>query len=415
MEKKVDIKKNVLLNTVGSVFYCACQWILTVLVVRLDSLESSGYLSLAMTTSSSFSAISLFGMRNFQVSDVNEEYSSSEYYGSRIVTCFVAQITCMLYAAVMTESSNNFWGITLFMLVRIAEAFADVFHGINQKHDRYDLIGLSYILRGIFTVISFAIVLSVTHDLVVTLLIMAVLNLVVVVVFDRMATGKLENIKPKVFNKHIYKLIITCVPLVVFTFLLNMENLIPKNLLESLYGADELGIYASIASPTLVIQVMASVIFNPFLPGFTKLYKDGKIEEFKKTFHRILLALAGMGIVAIIVGKIVGRFGLKILFGEMILEYYYLFIPIVWCTILTAMVWIISSIVIAIRQIKSLLIGMVFDFSLCAAIATPLVKHYDKNGVSIVQIISYTVLIIYMIFICEITTNREQRKRGKEV
>lgn len=413
MEKKVDMKKNVLLNTVGSVFYCACQWILTVLVVRLDSLESSGYLSLAMTTSSSFSAISLFGMRNFQVSDVNEEYSSGEYYGSRIVTCFAAQIMCMLYAAVMTESSNNFWGITLFMLVRLAEAFADVFHGINQKHDRYDLIGISYILRGIFTVLSFATVLSVTHNLVITLLIMALLNLVIVVAFDRMATGKLENIKPKVFNKHIYQLIITCVPLVIFTFLLNMENLIPKNLLENLYGADELGIYASIASPTLVIQVMASVVFNPFLPGFTKLYKEGKIEEFRKTFHRILLALLLMSVVAIIGGKLIGRLGLRILFGEMILEHYYLFVPIVWCTILTAMVWIISAIVIAIRQIKSLLIGMVFDFSLCVAIATPMVERYGKNGVSIVQIIVYAVLILYMILICEFSINREQKKRSK--
>ena len=413
MEKKVDMKKNVLLNTVGSVFYCACQWILTVLVVRLDSLESSGYLSLAMTTSSSFSAISLFGMRNFQVSDVNEEYSSGEYYGSRIVTCFAAQIMCMLYAAVMTESSNNFWGITLFMLVRLAEAFADVFHGINQKHDRYDLIGISYILRGIFTVLSFATVLSVTHNLVITLLIMALLNLAIVVAFDRMATGKLENIKPKVFNKHIYELIITCVPLVIFTFLLNMENLIPKNLLENLYGADELGIYASIASPTLVIQVMASVVFNPFLPGFTKLYKEGQIEEFRKTFHRILLALLLLSVVAIIGGKLVGRLGLRILFGEMILEHYYLFVPIVWCTILTAMVWIISAIVIAIRQIKSLLIGMVFDFSLCVAIATPMVERYGKNGVSFVQIIVYAVLILYMILICEFTINREQKKRSK--
>ncbi len=410
MEKTVNMKKNVLWNTVGSVFYCACQWLITVLVVRIDSFETSGYLSLAMTTSSSFSAISLFSMRHFQVSDVNEEYSSREYYGSRIITCFIAQIACMIYAINVSKSSYNFGCITLFMLVRVAEALVDVFHGINQKFNRYDLIGKSYIFRGILTVISFAIGLFTTHNLIFTLLIMAVLNLFVAFVFDRVNTGKLENIRPIIFDRHVYKLIITCVPLVVFTFLLSMENLIPKNLLESIYGADELGIYASIASPTLVVQVMASVIFNPFLPRFTKLYMAGKLETFRKMFHRILSALASMSIIIIIGANLVGRLGLKILFGDMILEYYYLFTPIVWCTILTAMIWIISSIVIAIRQIKSLLIGIVIDFVLCVAIASPLVEQYDKNGVSIVQIISYVILVIYMIIICELTIIRKQRK-----
>lgn len=413
MKKENDIKKNVLLNTIGSVFYCACQWLLTILVVRLDSLETSGYLSLAMTTSSSFSAITLFGMRNFQVSDVKEEFSSKEYYGSRIITCTISLIACMLYAAVMTESFYNFGCITLFMLIRLAEGFADVFHGINQKHDRFDLIGTSYILRGIFSVLSFTVGLVLTHNLLVTLLVMAILNLLIIVIFDRWKTGELEDIKPVVWSKHIVKLLIGCVPLVIFSFLLSMENLIPKNLLEKMYGANELGIYASIASPTLVVQVMATVVFNPFLPGLTKLYTDGKYDKFQKTFHRIMLVLVGMTLVVVFVANLFGRFGLKLLFGKMILEHYYLFNPIVWCTILTAMIWIVSAIVIAMRQIKSLLVGIVVSFGLCISIAQPLIEQYGKNGVSIVQIIAYAVLIVYMVVICEVKIIREKRGATK--
>lgn len=408
METRNNIKKNVLLNTIGSVFYCACQWVLTVLVVRLDSLEASGYLSLAMTTSSSFSAISLFGMRNFQVSDVNEEYSAKEYYGSRIITCTIAQVACMIYAAFMANSFYNFACVTFFMLIRIAEGFVDVFHGIDQKHDRFELIGTSFILRGCLTVASFAIGLILTNDLSITLLIMAILNLLVAVIFDRVKTRQLENIKPIIFDKHISQLLLRCIPLVVFTFLLSMENLIPKNILESLLGADELGIYASISSPTLVVQVMASVIFNPFLPQFTRLYTERKIEAFSKMFHRILIILSAMMLVVVLGANLVGRLGLRILFGEMILEHYYLFNPIVWCTLLTATIWILSAIVIAIRQIHKLLIGIVIDFILCVSISYPLVEQYGKNGVSIVQIISYVALVIYMIFICENTIIRSK-------
>ena len=65
-------KSNVIWNTVGSVFYSACQWIITIIVVHVATYETAGHLSLAMTMSSSFSAISLFSMRNYQVSDVKE-------------------------------------------------------------------------------------------------------------------------------------------------------------------------------------------------------------------------------------------------------------------------------------------------------------------------------------------------------
>ena len=410
--KQENMKKNVLWNTVGSIFYCMCQWLITVLVVRIDSFEASGLLSLAMTTSSSFSAISLFNMRQFQASDVNEEYSSKEYFGSRILTCITAQAACMLYAAVTSNSMSGYWCIVLFMLVRLAEAFVDVFHGINQKFNRYDLIGKSFILRGVLTIASFTVGLVFTHDMIITLSVMAILNLLVAFLFDGVQTGKLENILP-VISKRVLQLIFTCVPLVIFSFLLSLENLIPKNLLESVHGVEELGIYASIASPTLVVQVMASVAFAPFLPQFIKLYVDGEIKTFRAMFHKILLALLLLALVIIAGAALCGRLGLTVLFGKDILEYYYLFMPIVLCTILTAVIWIISSIVTAMRKIKSLLIGIIVDFGFCLCIARPLVERYDKNGVSIVQIISYSVFVIYMVIVCEISINRAQKLRNQ--
>ena len=47
-----------------SIYLLALQWLLTAIVIRGASYEAGGVLSLAMTTSSSFSAISLFSMRN---------------------------------------------------------------------------------------------------------------------------------------------------------------------------------------------------------------------------------------------------------------------------------------------------------------------------------------------------------------
>ena len=152
MEQTEHMRKNVLWNTCGSVFYSVCQWLLTAIVIRGASYEAGGILSLAMTTSSSFSAISLFSMRNYQVSDLKGEYSTDEYVGSRVITC-IAAFFCCVVTAVYHNSWEQMLCIDAFMLVRVAEGWVDVLHGVDQKYEKYDYIGKSYFLRGIITLV----------------------------------------------------------------------------------------------------------------------------------------------------------------------------------------------------------------------------------------------------------------------
>lgn len=48
------MKKNLLWNTIGTFLYTFAQWVLTVLVVRMDSYEFAGYLAIAITASSTY-------------------------------------------------------------------------------------------------------------------------------------------------------------------------------------------------------------------------------------------------------------------------------------------------------------------------------------------------------------------------
>lgn len=395
------MKKNVIWNTFGSIFYSVCQWLITILVVHLVSYEAAGSLSLAMTTSSSFSAISLFSMRNYQVSDIKGEYSSHIYVGSRIITCFLALVCCFASSFFIGGEKGTVLCINGFMLIRVAEAMVDVLHGVDQKYMKYDFIGKSYILRGLATVITFCLVVKLTGNLELSVLLIAVSNLLLALFYDWRRTNSLEKIKPVLTDPKIKTLLKACFPIVVFAFLLSLENLMAKKVLEIQYGKDLLGIYSSMASPTLVVQVFASVVFNPFLPGLIKRYMDGELEKFNRQLNKTIGMLAVMSVVVTLGGMLLGRLGLTILFGKSILEYYELFLPIVWVTILTAWVWVLYAIVVGMRLIKELLIGIILDFALCAALAWPVLKFLEVNGTSIVQIIALCIYTLYLIFICK--------------
>lgn len=399
------MKKNIIWNTFGSIFYSACQWLITVIVYHVADLNAAGFLSLAMTTSSSFSAISLFGMRSYQVSDVKREYSQHEYVGSRVLTCIVAFVTCAL-ASIWGNNIYQILCIDAFMLIRVAEAMVDVLNGEEQKLDRYDLIGKSYIIRGTATVVIFTVGLMTLKNLMITLFIIAIVNLLIAFVFDWKKTTALEQIKPIIYNKKIRTLLMQCVPIVVFSFLFSLEGLIPKNVLQQLEGTESLGAYSTIASPTLVISVLANVVFNPFLPVFASVYQNGEYNRFLKLLHKVYIALAGLAIVTTIGALLLGRWGLSLLFGSGILKYYQLFMPIVWCTILIAFIWVLSAILIGLRQMKWLLIGMVVDFGICVALVYPIIGSMSQNGVSVVQIIAYAIYVLFMAVVCEFTVRR---------
>ena len=404
-----NIRKNVIWNTAGTMIYCAAQWAITIIVVHMAGYEAAGYLSLAMTTSSTFSVICLFGMRDFQISDVRGEFSPHTYTGSRILTCLAAFVTCSVAAAI---GNTGYQALCIcgFMLIRVAEGMVDVLYGEDQKLDRYDLIGKSFIFRGIGLVVSFVAGMAATKDLLVSILLMAACSLLIAVLFDCRKTASLESIRPVVWSPDVRKLLIHCAPIVIYSFLLSAQNLTAKSVLQQEEGTTILGIYSSMASPTLVVQVFATVAFSPFLPRLSKMIAENRIVSFRRAMRKVYLFYIGLAALVQCGAMVFGRWGLKLLFGESILGYYDSFYPIVWCTILLGCIYTMGAILVALRRIRFLCCGMIGDYLLCLLLAHTCVQRYGMNGASIVQIICFALFIAYAVCVCEGTIVRHLKQ-----
>ena len=97
------MKRNIFWNTFGTVFYGFCTWLITIIVVHIGSFTDAGYLSIAMSTASTWSAVALFAMRNYQITDVEHEYTDSQYVSSRVISCIAAYVI-LVFAAFMSGS-----------------------------------------------------------------------------------------------------------------------------------------------------------------------------------------------------------------------------------------------------------------------------------------------------------------------
>ena len=137
-EKKVSIQKSIIWNSAGSMVYLITQWLISVLVVRLSGVETAGILTLAMSVNNVFYSIAMQGIRNYQVSDMKEKYTSGIYVSSRLIICILSFLVCVGYALIAGYSYGSSLCIVAYCLFKMGEAFYDVRNLAEKMADGLD-------------------------------------------------------------------------------------------------------------------------------------------------------------------------------------------------------------------------------------------------------------------------------------
>ena len=104
---------------------------------------------------------------------------------------------------------------------------------------------------------------------------------------------------------------------------------IPRLVMEKILGGAALGIYGSVAAPTMIVQMGASYVFNPFITLFAEQYSSGNIRDFWKTFRKCMVAILLISVVALGGGKIFGHWGLELLYGDEVAAHEDLLLPLI--------------------------------------------------------------------------------------
>ena len=115
-------------NTWGSVIYLGVQWLQTVLVARFLGFEDAGIFSLAMSVTNIFYALSIYGMRNFQISDIDGKYTASNYVFSRVVTGLVSLVLCSIFVVINGYDFKKAICIIVYMIFKLSETILQFGH-----------------------------------------------------------------------------------------------------------------------------------------------------------------------------------------------------------------------------------------------------------------------------------------------
>ena len=255
-----SLKKNLSWTTAGMVLYNFAIWVLSALTLRMLGATMSGYYAVAMSIGNTLYAIALWGMRSFIVSDQKHEFSYEEYCGARLIGIGVGALGMVAVLLFTHYNSTQILILVLYSVFKFIEACTELMDCFMQEQKQMDINAKSMILRSVLYIALFAGVLKVTGSLAIGLAVIAALALAVFVTFNLRIVKEKISLKGVLFNQQTWKIIKECFPIMMFESLAAAAIAIPRLRYEEIGSLASLGIYTSIYTMVIFLQLVINVL-----------------------------------------------------------------------------------------------------------------------------------------------------------
>ncbi len=407
----LSIRRNMLWNTVGSLVYQGCLWLITILVVILAGYDDSGLLAYAMAIGNIYFPLAIYNMRTIQVSDVDGTYSQQNYVAFRLVTIAIASTLMLVYLGVTATTLSVFVVSICWIIFRSDEAFSNVYYGVEQRHMRMDYIGRSQLIRGLLVLAIFSITLHLTQSVPISILSITAACLCITFLYDKKNAERFSRVSPRITREQVLILLKKCLPSTLTIVVFGAVVTVTRQIYEATCGAEALGIYAAIATPTVLINAMVVFLYNPYLGPMAIAWKEGDIRSITLMIVKMFLLIAFLVIAGCFVCVLWGEPLLSSIYGPSIVPYTYLLIPTVFTIACTASMAFLSDILIVFRKFKIALTGNLISLALAIGTSVLFIGRFGMNGINMTIIFAY-VAGIALFAIALIILLRKCRQQG---
>lgn len=409
----MNSSKNTLYNTYGTFFYFLCQWLITVFVVRIGNYHLAGVFSLVVSITNVFYCISLYGVRNYQVSDIKCEYSDADYFTLRTVTSIIGFVLFFITIKTLHYDFEINSCCIIYMLYKIEEAFSDLLFGFNQKYDKYKNIAISYTLKGVATLVLFIVTLYCTKDLFKTIISNVVVYFTIMFLFDWKNLRKNVSIQFK--TDKIITLLKICFPLMLYICLVPYLNFITRYFVELNYGTNNLGYYSSVTMIVSVLSTLTNSVFVTVIPKISNLYYHKCYNEIRKLNLKTLVVFMLLLVFVMVVAIYIGPFMFKIVFGKEILNYMYLLPLTVLTSFILSLVSFSSSVLISFHKNMTVLLCNLTAIIVCTLTIGEFIKLLGMNGSLMSMFLSLLVSFVLLQINVNNVIKLESRKAKSKI
>ena len=416
--KNID-KSAVFWNMAASMLMAFQSVIILIVIGRTidDNKVTAGIYTFGNTINNMFLSIGKYGMRFFQVSDVDREYNFREYRMSRIITTIAMTVISTVYVLIVANqngySDTKTMTIIWLCLFKLADSFEDVFYGDYQKNKRLDVASKAFALRLLITIALFVIMIIVTKNLLLATAVSTIVTIILLFVLIMLTRDFVCEREPYKMSK-VWKLLVVTLPLCLGTFLTLYISAAPRTAIDRLMDEGDQAIYGYISMPVFVVQLLVLFIFNPMIYGISCLWNENKITEYIKECMKQFGFVLVVTVVCITGAWLLGIPVLSFLYNTDLAPYKTDLMIMMIGSGFLGLAGLLANLLTVMRYQNAILVGYGLT-SVCAFLFAG--KAVEKNGMrGAVNVYLILLIILCLIFVAEFVYGVvKAKKNGREV
>ena len=390
LESRGQLGRDYLWNTAASLMSSLAVVIMGVAIVRSGATDSFaraqyGLFTLALAIGQQYQTVGLYEVRTFHVTDVRRRFDFGTYLSTRLLTCLVmvGLIAYHSWTASTKEPYPAFTVIAAMALLRIFDAFEDVYYSEFQRSGRLDIAGKACFARIVTTTFLWSGLYWFTQDLLTSTLITFAVTCVVLIVAYGLPARGVFPLLPSLNVRGVAGILWECLPLFVAAFLNQYLANAPRFAIHAALGDEELGVFAIIYMPAVAINMLSLFVFRPLLTRMALRWTEGKRGEFFSIVRRGLLTTAGAFAIVAAVTYMIGPPLLTLVFGTDVSGYVGELMVLVLAGALNAASVILYYALATMRRLRAVLAVFVTAGATAYLLAPALTRSLAMMGASL--------------------------------
>lgn len=393
-----NIKKDYLWNSLGSLLQSAISPVLLIVITRLNGIDDSGLFSFALSLSVVFWAVSLWGGRTYQVSDVKREFSSGGYVAVRFVASLIVAISAVVFCALNGYNATKTGLIMILVTFKILESIADSLYGVLQIHHKLYVAGISLTMKAMLGFSAFIAVDIVTRNVIYGALAILLVNVFIIFLYDILWVRRVEviNVSKKLCKEYIAQAIAimkhtSAVFVIMFLTMFSLN--IPRYFLDKSHP-DQIGYFGIMAMPITLLGLFISFIIQPNVVNLSELLAKRKLKEFTQVVSKMNYITFGIGVLSVVLSYLIGVWVLNTIFGININNFQLDLTIMVIGAVANAFVSIYVNLLIIMRRFKGQFYTLLLTDILAVVVSICLIERLAMLG---------SVLVFMMISLLQVT------------
>jgi len=385
LPKKNSLFKKFSWLFIGNLIYSLSKALMIIIITHLGTPSLVGQYSLSIAINTPLYTFLGLGIRTVYVTDRKNNFDFNNYFNIRLISSVLALLITVIISLFFGKETGLI--IISVSICKFFEFICDIIYGFFQKLEKMQFIGISKTIKSSLSLFTMGFIFYLTRNLFLSTVSAALIWGISLFLYDIPIMLK-NNRFNLLINKRITLYIIKIsLPLGIVLILDTLNSYLPSYFIEGILGSDILGYYSSIAYLVLSGDIIINSLGESVLPKLSYYYKESK-NKFNDSILKLVTISVGLGLIALSLVTIWGRFLLNFLYNSEYARYYNIFIILMASSCVSYISRFLNKGINAAQKFKVQQILYLITLLINIVLYAVLIKEYGINGACYVALVS---------------------------